>query len=155
MAAARPSRVSRGATYVSGTRAGRRLVVQTNRAQAAPGPRETPRKINADARTGLPACIPDLEILALWRVINEQSASAGGEDPVLNWTLPIRCASQMKLTLEDHQELPGSPRRFKNVTLRALSRFQGAYNFLLPVTSRFVRGPSLGIYVYLCNPSRM
>ena len=41
------------------------------------------RKINADARTGLPACIPDLEILALWRVINEQSASAGGEDPVL------------------------------------------------------------------------
>ena len=89
------------------------------------------RTINTDAKRGLPPCIPDLEILALWRVIIEQSASVGGAEPVLNWTLPIRCASQMKLTLEDHQELPASPRRFKNVTLRALSQFQGANKFHL------------------------
>jgi hypothetical protein len=89
------------------------------------------RTINTDAKRGLPPSIPDLEILALWRVIIEQSASVGGAEPVLNWTLPIRCASQMKLTLEDHQELPASPRRFTNVTLRALSQFQGANKFHL------------------------
>ena len=81
-----------------------------------------PRLVDLTANTGLPSDMPPEETAALWRAIRIASS---GENPVLTWTPPIRCASQMKLTLPDYQELPGSPRRLMQQTLRALPEFQG------------------------------
>ena len=43
----------------------------------------------------------------------------------LAWAPPVQCAAQMKLTLTDPLELPGSPRRLNQITFRALPLFQG------------------------------
>ena len=87
--------------------------------------REMGKTLDLQGQGGLPEHLHDEERRALWRVIQQQTATTTGEDPVLNWALPVRCASQMKLTLTDHQELPCSPRRIQKITLRAMPKYQG------------------------------
>ena len=81
-----------------------------------------PRRMDLEAKTGLPSSMSPEETAALWRAIRVASS---GDNPALTWAPPIRCASQMKLTLPDYQELPGSPRRLMQQTLRAMPDFQG------------------------------
>ena len=83
--------------------------------------------LHLEGKRGLPEHLHDEERRALWRVIQQQTATTTGEDPVLNWALPVRCASQMKLTLTDPQELPCSPRRIQKIILRAMPEYQGKH----------------------------
>ena len=81
-----------------------------------------PQRVDLVAKTDLLSTMLPEEKAALWRATHVASR---GDNPVLTWTPPIRCSSQMKLTLHDCQELPGFPRRLMQQTLRALPDFQG------------------------------
>ena len=65
---------------------------------------------------GLPTWLEPAEATALRRSI---AAATRGNDPTLKWENPVLCGVQLKLTLENKQELPDSPRRYVLVTLRA------------------------------------
>jgi hypothetical protein len=60
------------------------------------------------------------EATALRRSI---AAATRGADPTLKWQGPVLCGVQLlKMTLENRQELPNSPRRYVLVTLQAKRR---------------------------------
>jgi hypothetical protein len=50
------------------------------------------------------------------------AAAARGADPTLKWKGPVLCGVQLKMTLENIQEFPNSPRPHVLVTLRAKRR---------------------------------
>ena len=68
---------------------------------------------------GLPEWLDRDEATALRRSI---AAATRGADPTLTWQTPVLCGVQLKMTLENKQELPNSPRRYVLVTLRATRR---------------------------------
>ena len=68
---------------------------------------------------GLPKWLEPEEATALRRSI---AAATRGANPTLTWEGPVLCGVQLKMTLENKQELPNSPRRYVLVTLRAKRR---------------------------------
>ena len=68
---------------------------------------------------GLPEWLEPEEATALYRSI---AAATRGTDPTLKWKGPVLCGVQLKMTLENRQELPNSPRCYFLVTLRAKRR---------------------------------
>jgi hypothetical protein len=79
------------------------------------------RTLDMIMRTGLPECIPQVGVDAIFRSIQRQTA---GLNPVLPWTLPITVGVQLKLTVEDRQLHLEDPRRRSVIILRALPFFQ-------------------------------
>ena len=78
------------------------------------------KQLHMDEEKGLPKHLPPPDLHALWRDFRD------GVWPASNtWAPPVQCAAQMKLTLTDPLELPGSPRRLNQITFRALPLFQG------------------------------
>jgi hypothetical protein len=60
---------------------------------------------------GLPGWLEPEEATALRRSI---AAATRGADPTLTWQGPVLCGVQLKMTLENKQELPNSPRRMSS-----------------------------------------
>jgi hypothetical protein len=71
---------------------------------------------------GMPKWLAPPAVAALRRAIANARV---GIHPLLDWAPPTRAASQLKLTLEDRQQLPGAAKRLVKVTLRALPHFKG------------------------------
>ena len=79
------------------------------------------RTLDMIMRTGLPECIPQVGVDAIFRSIQRQTA---GINAVLPWTHPITVGVQLKLTVEDRQLHLEDPRRRSVIILRALPFFQ-------------------------------
>jgi len=73
-------------------------------------------------KTGLPSCVTPTENMHIFLAIRKDTR---GQNPPLQWTPPITCATQMKTSFEDKQLHSDDDRRYMNVILRAQPKFQG------------------------------
>ena len=73
--------------------------------------------LNSRNKTGLPETLSLASRTSLYRAINTTSS---GVDATLHWTLPIKCGTQLKISLEDKQTHSEDDRRYTAVTLRAM-----------------------------------
>ena len=74
------------------------------------------RTFFASDGAGLPSWLTPNEKMALRRCV---AGARTGENPILKWQDPVLCGTNLKLTLANLPELPESPRRLQQITLRA------------------------------------
>jgi hypothetical protein len=78
--------------------------------------------LDIENKTGLPNCVTITANLHIFLSIRRNTR---GNNATLTWVPPIRCATQLKTTLEDKMVPQNDDRRYRNVILRAQPKFQG------------------------------
>jgi hypothetical protein len=97
-------------------------VTQARRDPVKPALIGNQTELNFEWRTGLPDSVDPWGIMGIFRAI---AVATTGTHTTLQWLPPIRCATQLKLTLEDFQLDAEDDRRYSKVILRAQPLFQG------------------------------